>query len=183
MEKLLKYDQVERDPTKADLEYVNSVIPTNYSKVVYVNSTSPTTATIFDLDNPPTVNDDLLKNDVNNIYIGTDASTWVYKTSPAGYVTKAVVNTVSNQIEIGTSQNIQELWKEQTILFKNNCTITVPNTLSSQFGFVFRTLAGVTVTWAITAPFTWETTPSTTPEKTTGSFMRRGSTNTILLDF
>lgn len=88
-----------------------------------------------------------------------------------------------SQIEIGTSQNVSSSWNKKTILFTANCTITVPSTLLAQFGFVFRTLAGVTVTWTITAPFTWGTTPTTTPEKTTGSFMRRGSTNTILLDF
>lgn len=88
-----------------------------------------------------------------------------------------------SQIEVSTNQNTNSLWNSKTILFTANCTITVPATLLSQYGFVFRTLAGVTVTWAITAPFTWETTPTTTGEKTTGSFMRRGSTNTILLDF
>ena len=88
-----------------------------------------------------------------------------------------------SQIEISANSNTLDAWNKKTILFIANCTITVPATLLPQFGFVFRTLAGVTVTWAITAPFTWETTPTTTPEKTTGSFMRRGSTNTILLDF
>lgn len=90
---------------------------------------------------------------------------------------------IDSQIEIGSNSSINNTWNGKTILFTANCTITVPSTLLSQYGFVFRTLAGVTVTWAITAPFTWETTPTTTPEKTTGSFMRRGGTNTILLDF
>ena len=90
---------------------------------------------------------------------------------------------VDSQIEVSSNTNISNLWNKKTILFTANCTITVPATLLPQLGFVFRTLAGVTVTWQITAPFTWETTPTTTPEKTTGSFMRRGSTNTILLDF
>nr|WP_315175551.1 hypothetical protein [uncultured Flavobacterium sp.] len=88
-----------------------------------------------------------------------------------------------SQVEVSSNTNVLEFWNKKTILFTANCTIIVPATLLSQYGFVFRTLAGVTVTWAITAPFTWETTPSTTPEKTTGSFMRRGNTNTILLDF
>jgi hypothetical protein len=48
--------------------------------------------------------------------------------------------------------------------------------------FPFRTLTGVTVSWAITAPFTWEITPINTTEKTVGHFMRRGNTNTIILD-
>jgi hypothetical protein len=90
---------------------------------------------------------------------------------------------VDSQIEVNSNRNISNLWNGKTVLFTANCTITVPATLLSQLGFVFRTLAGVTVTWVITAPFTWETTPTITPEKTTGSFMRRGSTNTILLDF
>jgi hypothetical protein len=88
-----------------------------------------------------------------------------------------------NQVEISANSNVLNAWNGQTVLFTANCTITVPSTLDNSLMFVFRTLSGVTVTWAITAPFTWETTPTTTPEKTTGSFMRRGSTNTILLDF
>ena len=90
---------------------------------------------------------------------------------------------VDSQIEVNSNTNISNLWNGKTVLFTANCTITVPATLLPHLGFVFRTLAGVTVTWQITAPFTWETTPTTTPEKTTGSFMRRGNTNTILLDF
>jgi len=64
-----------------------SFLPSNFSNVVYVNSTSPTTATIFDLNNPPTVNNNALKNDVSNLYIGSNGTTWTYKTSPAGYYT------------------------------------------------------------------------------------------------
>lgn len=59
----------------------------NFTNVVYFNSTNPSTATIFDLNNPPVVNDNALKNNTANLYIGTDASTWVYKTTPAGYTT------------------------------------------------------------------------------------------------
>ena len=102
----------------------------------------------------------------------------------APYAHHMFIGAVSDsQIEVNSSRNISNLWNGKTVLFTANCTITVPAAILSQFGFVFRTLVGVTVTWAITAPFTWETTPTTTPEKTTGSFMRRGSTNTILLDF
>ena len=90
---------------------------------------------------------------------------------------------IDSQIEIASNSSMNNIWNGKTILFTANCTITVPATLLSQFSFVFRTLAGVTVAWAITAPFTWETTPTTTPEKTTGSFMRKGSTDTILLAF
>lgn len=86
------------------------------------------------------------------------------------------------QIEISSNGNVQNSWHGQTILFTANCVITVPAALNNSLMFPFRTLSGVTVTWAITSPFVWETTPATTTEKTTGHFMRRGSTNTIFLD-
>jgi len=82
--------------------YVNGVLPTSYSKIVYVNATSPTTATIFDLENPPVTNDNDLKNDTANLYIGTDASTWVYLTG-TGYVTKSISSATSNFNTFGTT--------------------------------------------------------------------------------
>lgn len=87
-----------------------------------------------------------------------------------------------DQIEIANSGNVQNYWHGQTVIFTANCTITVPATLNGSLMFPFRTLAGVTVTWAITSPFVWESTPIATAEKTVGHFMRRGSTNTIFLD-
>lgn len=95
----------------------------------------------------------------------------------------SVVDKKDKQQLISAPITLNQIFDKQTLIFSANCTVTVPSTLPAEFSFVFRTLAGVTVTWAITAPFTWETTPTTTPEKTTGHFMRRGSTNTILLDF
>lgn len=323
-------------------ELVNDVgylISADFSNIVYVNSTNPSTATIFDLNNPPTINNDSLKEDVSNLYIATDGSTWTYKTSPAGYntynvasgsnfylsggtidagsnktnaikrdgsieattfiATNEIVNTIASfdsnknikslstttypslvelsyikgvtspiqaqinskandanvvhltgaetisgiktfnnlmlalrnvantfssfftnantasrtytlqdrngtllddtdlsaintsisgkqvkddQIEISANSNVQNSWHGQTVLFTANCTITVPSTLNNSLMFPFRTLAGVTVTWAITSPFVWETTPAGTAEKTVGHFMRRGSTNIIFLD-
>jgi len=82
------------------VDAVNAGLPVNYSKIVYVNATSPITATIFDTENPPVTNDNLLKNDVANLYIGTDASTWVYNSST--YVTKTVVSN-SNFYLAGTT--------------------------------------------------------------------------------
>jgi len=70
--------------------YVDGLIPTNYSKIVYVNNVNPNSATIFDLANPPTTNNNTLKIDVNNLYIGSDASTWVYNGST--YVTKIIMS-------------------------------------------------------------------------------------------
>jgi len=62
-----------------------------YTNIVYVNATDPNSATIFDVDNPPLTNDNALKEDVDNLYIGTDSSTWVYNGSI--YTTKVVPET------------------------------------------------------------------------------------------
>jgi len=83
------------------VDAVNAGLPVNYSKIVYVNATLPITATIFDTENPPVTNDNLLKNDVANLYIGTDASTWVYNSTT--YVTKSVTATSSNFYLAGTT--------------------------------------------------------------------------------
>jgi len=83
------------------VDAVNAGLPVNYSKIVYVNATSPIIATIFDTENPPVTNDNLLKNDVANLYIGTDASTWVYNSTT--YVTKSVTATSSNFYLAGTT--------------------------------------------------------------------------------
>jgi len=83
------------------VDAVNAGLPINYSKIVYVNATSPITATIFDTENPPVTNNNALKNDVANLYIGTDASTWVYNSTT--YVTKSVTATSSNFYLTGTT--------------------------------------------------------------------------------
>lgn len=83
--------------------YKNSLMPDNFTKIVYVNNTNPNSATIFDLNNPPTVNDNALKTDVNNLYIGTDASSWVYNSTSLTYVTKTITSTTSNFYTAGTT--------------------------------------------------------------------------------
>jgi len=83
------------------VDYLNAKLPTNYTTIVYVNSTSPNTATIFDDINPPVTNDDALKLDTANLYIGTDASTWVYNGST--YVTKTVPTSSNFYIESTTT--------------------------------------------------------------------------------
>lgn len=88
-----------------------------------------------------------------------------------------------NRFYIGTSGNVQEAWSGSTVFFTSNCTITVPATLSTSFtDFGFRTMPGVTVTWSITSPLVWETTPTTTPEKKDGLFTRyKSDSNTIII--
>jgi len=58
-----------------------------FSNLVYVNDVNANTATIFDLNNPPTTNDDALKQNDSYLYIGTDGSTWVWNTSSNTYTT------------------------------------------------------------------------------------------------
>jgi hypothetical protein len=63
-----------------------------FAKTVYVNGTNPNTATIFDVANPPVTNDDTLKQDSQNIYFGSDGSTWTWNgTSYTTYVFPASV--------------------------------------------------------------------------------------------
>jgi len=55
-----------------------------FARTVFVNATSPNTATIFAETNPPTTNVDALKADAANLYIGNDGSTWTYNPTGAG---------------------------------------------------------------------------------------------------
>ena len=84
--------------------YVDSiVVGGDFANVVYVNAISPSTATIFDLNNPPVTNDNALKADTGNIYIGNDNSNWIYKTSPVGYYTYTSTARSSNFYLAGTT--------------------------------------------------------------------------------
>jgi len=87
------------------LNSLNASIPINYSKIVYVNDVNPNSATIFDLENPPVTNDNALKTDVNNLYVGTDASGWVYNSTSLTYVTKSVTSITSNFYLSGTTSD------------------------------------------------------------------------------
>ena len=83
--------------TPAALVALKSDLPASYAVIVYVNATNPNSATIFDDVNPPTTNDNAFKADVDNLYIGTDASTWVYNGS--AYVTKSIPASSNYYIE------------------------------------------------------------------------------------
>jgi hypothetical protein len=85
------------------LNTLNAAIPVNYTKTVYVDATSPNAATIFDDENPPVTNDDSLKANVNYLYFGSDASTWVYNVSTVNYVTKSIPATASVFYNAGTT--------------------------------------------------------------------------------
>lgn len=138
--------------TKAQLD---ANVPINNTQIVYVNSTDPNTATIFDLNNPPVTNNNALKTDVNNLYVGTDNSTWVYNSSTSTYVTKAIVNNLLNQIEVSGNQTAQLYWNGKEVTAMTSGLHTIPATLPDQFSYDVASDFGVTVTWAITAPHTW----------------------------
>lgn len=82
-----------------------------YSKIVYVNAVSPNTATIFDLNNPPITNDNSLKADVANLYVGTDSSGWVYNSSLLSYTSKPITSVIgtgaSGQVSYWNGVNSQ----------------------------------------------------------------------------
>lgn len=90
------------NPAKVKLAIDSANVPDEFSNIVYVNNANPNVATIFDLNNPPTVNDDGLKNDVSNLYIGTDGSAWVYNSVTLNYVTKTIYSDGSNFYLAGT---------------------------------------------------------------------------------
>lgn len=86
------------------------------------------------------------------------------------------------QVEIGTSGNAQESWKGKLVILTASCTITIPTGLSNNWSCEIATLAGVTLTWAITSPKTWLFgTPPTFPEKSMCTVSQRGTTNSIML--
>lgn len=130
------------------VDAVNAVLPTTYSKVVYVNATSPTTATIFDTENPPVTNDNALKNDTANLYIGTDASTWVYLTG-TGYVTKTVSSATSNFNTFGTTidagnSKTSHITRSGAVTLTGSLNLaiakisTVPNTSAGSYDILTR---------------------------------------------
>ncbi len=84
------------------LNTLKAAIPVVYSTVVYVNATDPNSATIFDDVNPPVSNDPLLEDDVNNLYVASDNTGWVYNSTSLLYVTKPATAPQSNFNVTGT---------------------------------------------------------------------------------
>jgi hypothetical protein len=103
----------------------------SFAKTVYVDATSPSTATIFDLNNPPTVNDDTLKADDQNIYIGTDGSTWTYNTSTSTYSTYVFPATTPLVLHAVTTNATSVIQPAQTI--RENYSATLLNTFGSNW--------------------------------------------------
>lgn len=68
-------------------KWVKMAIETPFAKTIYVDALTPGTATIFDENNPPANHDASLSDDDDNLYIGSDGSTWSYNTSTGLYQT------------------------------------------------------------------------------------------------
>lgn len=89
------------------LNNLQAQFPGDYSKIVYVNNNNPNSATIFDLNNPPTTNDPLLEEDDSNLYIGLDESSWVYNSVSLVYETETGTGgkATSNFVLEGTNKD------------------------------------------------------------------------------
>jgi hypothetical protein len=105
---------------------------------VYIDTTSPSTATIFDIENPPVTNNNALKNDDANTYYGTDGSVWTW--NGTAYVTK--------------TYNIPTERYTQSTATANQTAFTLPSipigssTLTAQKGIVHVTRNGVDISRA-----------------------------------
>lgn len=87
------------------LNTLDTKIPKDYAKIVYVNNNNPNSATIFDLNNPPTTNDPLLEDDDSNLYIGLDESSWVYNSVGLVYEVEVYTGKASNFYLEGTNKD------------------------------------------------------------------------------
>ncbi len=93
---------------------------------------------------------------------------------------------LTNQIEVSGSNTTQLSWNGKEVTFMTSGLHTIPNTLTAQFSYDLAADDGVTVTWAITAPFTWRVAGLAVgvapPSMTAGQFCtvsRRIGTNEI----
>lgn len=78
----------------------NTAVTPVYATIVYTNAATPATSTVFDDANPPVANDPALTQNVDNLYIGSDGSTWVW--NGTAYVTKAVESSTPFYLAGGT---------------------------------------------------------------------------------
>lgn len=149
---------------KTYFDTIYQKIINTYATVVYVNATNPTSATIFDTSNPPTVNNNALKTDANNIYIGTDGSTWVYNVSSSTYVTYTVPNATEWYLGGTTSDagsNKTNLIYRTGQVNIGNKTITGQRTLRIGDGTASADLGSLVGTSSAFAMYTNQTTPNT----------------------
>jgi len=191
------------------VDYLNAKLATNYAKIVYVNATNPNSATIFDLHNPPITNDNALKTDTNNLYIATDASTWIWDSILATYVTKSLAATSNFYLDgssadagsnkdanihrtgsmtaaltvfkISTNRTLSNTDNGKIIVLTASATITIPNGLMNGFNCSFSTLAGVTLTYSLGGSVVLlNNTGTTMAEKLSHTIVNTGVSNEYL---
>lgn len=119
-----------KDPTTGQISEQSIAGTTGVN--VYFNGTDPATGTIFDENNPPTVNNNALKNNDNNTYYGTDGSVWTWNGS--AYVTK-VYNFPIHYRNGFTATAGQTTWTLSLVPIGGNDK-------------VFVTRNGIDITWA-----------------------------------
>jgi hypothetical protein len=131
-----------------------------FAKNVYVNANSPTTATIFDTNNPPTTNDNSLKADDGNLYIGTDGSTWTYNTSTATYSTYVIPSSTKAVFKGKYSVGIAVANSSGTVVSLNNIQInSIPTAWNNSTGtFTAPTTGYYLVTASMGGLANWNTT-------------------------
>jgi hypothetical protein len=110
-------------PNSIDALITQTLSP-DFAKLVYINSDNPSTATIFDLNIPATTNDDTLKQDSNNAYIGTDGKTWVWNgTSYIAYnPTDTTEWRLQGSLTDAKGDKINKIWRSAGIMVGDGTT-------------------------------------------------------------
>lgn len=96
----------------------------NFTKLIYVNSTNPNTATIFDTLTPPTVNGLELDSNSNYAYIGTDGKTWVWNGS--SYISYSPAETtewrLAGSLTDAQGNKTSRIWRSAGIMVGDGTT-------------------------------------------------------------
>lgn len=96
----------------------------NFSKLVYIDTTDPTTATIFDLNSPPTTNDPALQNNSTYAYIGTNGQTFVW--NGTSYITYNPSETtewrLAGSLTDAKGDKINRIWRNGSIMVGDGVT-------------------------------------------------------------
>ena len=135
---------IDENTIDIDIEQGVTIDLANYANVVYVNNVDVNAGTIYDTNNPPPTNNNALKGDVGNLYIGSDGSLWVW--NGTAYVTKpATSNTEwwlgSTQVDARNNKT-QAISRTGNVTIGKNISTTIPvdvyGTGATQFSVVAR---------------------------------------------
>jgi hypothetical protein len=89
---------------------------------------------------------------------------------------------INSQLIVASDISVENFWAGQTVIFTNNCTLTIPSGILDTLMFTGRTLAGVIVTFNVEGSLFLE--PSTTAiyESQLFSFVKVKNSDMIILD-